>query len=286
MMRVYDATPCGLGEGPLWHPLREQLFWFDITGKTLYCRDGEQRLEWRFDEYVSAAGWVDRDTLLIASETALWRFDINSGSRTVLVALEADNPVTRSNDGRADPFGGFWIGTMGKQAEAGAGAIYRYYRGELRQLVGEVSIANAICFAPDKRCAYYTDTVEQIVWRQPLAPLHGWPAGAQEKLLDLRSEALNPDGAVCDAAGNLWIAQWGAARVAQYSPAGELLQAVAAPTAHVSCPAFGGIGLSTLYVTSAMQGLSDPQIAATPAGQTLCLDAGVAGLPEYPVILE
>ncbi|ANG61083.1 gluconolactonase [Marinobacterium aestuarii] len=285
MMQVYDATSCGLGEGPLWHPLRGQLFWFDITGKTLYCRDGEQLQQWHFAEYVSAAGWVDLDTLLIASETALLRFDLVTGAQTPLVALEADNRVTRSNDGRADPCGGFWIGTMGKQAERGAGAIYRYYRGELRLLVDRVSITNAICFAPDKSCAYYTDTVEQIIWRQPLEPLHGWPVGERQMLLDLRPENLNPDGAVCDAAGNLWIAQWGAARVAQYSPAGEFLQAIATPTQHVTCPAFAGADLQRLYVTSATQGLSEAQIAAEPAGQTLFIDTDTQGVAEYPVIL-
>jgi sugar lactone lactonase YvrE len=285
MMQVYDSTVCGLGEGPLWHPLRQQLFWFDIAAKTLYCREGEQLRHWIFAEQVSAAGWVDFHTLLIASESALLRFDIDSGLQTRVAALDADNPLTRSNDGRADPFGGFWIGTMGKQAEPAAGAIYRYYRGELRQLVGEISISNAICFAPDKSCTYYTDTVEQIIWRQPLDPAHGWPAGERQLLLDLRPENLHPDGAVCDAQGNLWMAQWGAARVAQYSPAGELLQVLAAPAAHVTCPAFGGPKLSRLYVTSATQDLSASEIAATPAGQTLYMETDATGLPEYPVML-
>ncbi len=285
MMKVYDATACGLGEGPLWHPVRGQLFWFDITASTLYTRQDDRLRRWRFKEMVSAAGWVDQDTLLIASETALLRFDLRSAEQTPVVALEADNPVTRSNDGRADPWGGFWIGTMGKQAESAAGAIYRYYRGELRQIIADISISNAICFAQDRNCAYYTDTAEQIIWRQPLEPVHGWPAGERQPLLDLRAEDLNPDGAVCDADGNLWVAQWGAARIACYSPRGEFLQAIPAPTAHVTCPAFGGTDLTRLFATSARQGLSASQLASQPAGQTLYLDQGVKGQPEPAVIL-
>ena len=94
---------------------------------------GEQK-SWDFSEHVSAAGWVDHDTLLIASETGLWRFSLTTGRKDLVVALEADNPITRSNDGRADPWGGFWIGTMGKRAEPGAGAIYRFWQGALRRL--------------------------------------------------------------------------------------------------------------------------------------------------------
>ena len=89
---------------------------------------------WQFDEHVSAAGWIDHDRLLIASETRLFSFNLATQAQQTVVALEAKDPRTRSNDGRADPWGGFWIGTMGKQAEAGLGGIYRYYQGTLRPL--------------------------------------------------------------------------------------------------------------------------------------------------------
>lgn len=76
--RVFDDTQCDFGEGPLWHPEREQLFWFDINAHRLYTRDGDGRRMWQFDEYVSAAGWVSRDQMLIASETALFLFDLEA----------------------------------------------------------------------------------------------------------------------------------------------------------------------------------------------------------------
>ena len=84
-----------------------------------------------------------------------------------IAPLEADNPVTRSNDGRADPWGGFWIGTMGFNAEPQAGAIYRYYKGEVLPIVRNITISNAICFAPDRSCAYYTDTPTRQIMPMP-----------------------------------------------------------------------------------------------------------------------
>ena len=134
-VRIYDQTPCQLGEGPLWHPTRQELFWFDIMANKLYRRHGDQVQDWQFSENVSAAGWLDADTLLVASAAALLRFDITTGTHEVVQSLEADNPLTRSNDGRADPWGGFWIGTMGRNAEPEAGATYRYFPGALRPLV-------------------------------------------------------------------------------------------------------------------------------------------------------
>lgn len=232
---IHDNRNCELGEGPLWHPLRGQLFWFDIIGKRLMTRDGDAPREWQFEEHVSAAGWVDQDTLLIASETALSRFDLTTGASEPLVALEADDPRTRSNDGRADPWGGFWIGTMGKEAEPELGAIYRFYRGELRQLFAPITISNAICFAPDQSCAYFTDTLTQKVMRQTLDD-EGWPNGDPEVLIDLRADGLFPDGAVVDGEGCLWIAQWGASRVARYSSDGEFLSAIPLPARSPALP--------------------------------------------------
>lgn len=278
---VFDDRPCALGEGPLWHPVRKQLFWFDILGKRLMSRTDKSSLEWQFDKHVSAAGWVDADRLLIATETALIRFDLVTGASHELVHLEADNPVTRSNDGRADPLGGFWIGTMGRNAEPGAGAIYRFYRGELRLLFPDITISNAICFTPDGRFACFTDTPRRQIMRVPL-DARGWPAAEPTVFIDLTAEGLTPDGAVIDAQGCLWNAQWGASRVARYGTDGRFLSAVTVPSVHTTCPAFGGADLKTLFVTSATEGLAAP---APGDGLTHQGVLDVAGQAEHRVIL-
>ncbi|SPH18744.1 6-deoxy-6-sulfogluconolactonase [Defluviimonas aquaemixtae] len=277
---VFSATRCALGEGPMWHPERAELFWFDILGKRLHAKGAGGERNWQFDEHISAAGRIDRETLLIASETGLYRFDIGSGERSLVVALEADNPVTRSNDGRADPWGGFWIGTMGKTAERGAGAIYRFYRGELQKLIADVTISNSICFRADRSAAFYTDTRIGRIMRQPLAAADGWPEGEPEVFLDLgHNDALGVDGSVMDSEGCLWNAQWGASRVERYAPDGRLLETVGVPTSQASCPAFGGDDLKTLYITTAADGVKDDE-----AGKTYGTRIDVAGLADPEVV--
>ncbi|MDK3073520.1 SMP-30/gluconolactonase/LRE family protein [Sedimentitalea sp. JM2-8] len=277
---LFDARACALGEGPLWHPERGQLFWFDILGRRLLTRTARGPAQWTFDEMVSAAGWIDRDSLLIASETRLFRFDLVSGAATTVCDLEADRPETRSNDGRADPRGGFWIGTMGKAAERGAGAIYRYYRGELRRLFAGLTIPNAICFSPDGRCAYFCDTPTRRIRRQAL-DASGWPKGDPSDLVTITGDGVFPDGAVVDAEGCLWNAQWGGARVVRYDASGREIARVAVPARQSSCPAFGGANLDELFVTSAATGLAGPA-----EGQTFRLSvAPVAGQAEHRVMV-
>ena len=282
---IHDPTVCTLGEGPLWHPEREQLYWFDIIERRLLTRENGATRSWTFEGHVSAAGWIDRRHLLIASETGLLRFDLDSGRSELLVPLEADNPVTRSNDGRADPQGGFWIGTMGKGLEPAAGAIYRFYRGEVRRLFAGITVPNAICFAADGQAAFFADTRKQRIWRQGL-DAEGWPQGAPQVFVDMVADGLNPDGAVIDAAGVLWNAQWGAARVAAYGPDGRFLHAIAFAAEKTTCPAFGGPDLGTLYCTSASEGLDADARAAHPAaGATFAVRLKARGRREHRVIL-
>lgn len=279
---IYDERRCELGEGPLWHPIREQLFWFDITNRKLLSQDASGALDWDLPQMVSAAGWIDENRLMIAGETGLSLFDITSGSLTLLAEIEADKPENRSNDGRADPQGGFWFGTMGKAEEPGAGAIYRYYRGEIRKIFNNITIPNAICFPPQGSFAHFADTFTGKVMKVTL-DAEGWPNAAPEVFLDLSGEGLNPDGAVIDAAGIMWLAQWGAGRVAAYGPDAAFLRAVYFATAHTTCPAFAG---DLLYCTTAQQGLSPQDRLDQPqAGKVLRARNVAQGQSEHQVIL-
>lgn len=275
---IFNDTACQLGEGPLWHPERQQFFWFDILGKTLHTHENDAHKSWSFDEYVSAAGWVDHDTLLIASQSALFTFDLSTRTRKDTVcALEADNPVTRSNDGRADPYGGFWIGTMGIELEPNAGAIYRYYKGELRKLYGDITISNSICFSPDGTRAYFTDTAVADIMSVAL-DAEGWPIGTPEVLI---ANAGHPDGSVVDMQGNIWNAQWGGSRIDVFSPEGDKLRSIAFSAAQITCPAFGGAERKTLFATSAAAGLD----AGGDHGKTFAKPIDAQGQKEHQVIL-
>jgi sugar lactone lactonase YvrE len=209
-------------------------------------------------------------------------FNIETGETEFVCSLEADTPLTRSNDGRADPFGGFWIGTMGKNAEPKAGAIYRYFEGALRKVVSNITISNSICFSPDGAYAYYTDTVTDKIMRLELDE-DGWPAGKAELFI---KDANHPDGSVVDADGNLWNAQWGSYRVACYSPQGVIQRYVEVGGLQSSCPAFGGPDGTTLFVTTAQQNIPDADLEKSDLhGHVFMIENVAKGQTEHRVIL-
>jgi sugar lactone lactonase YvrE len=284
-MDVFDGRRCELGEGALWHPIRGQLFWFDISGRALLSREGDEAKRWDFESCVSAAGWIDRDHLLVASETGLWRLALSTGHREHVSPLDCSGGRLRPNDGRADPWGGFWISTMGRNAEDRAGSIWRLWRGEMRLLFPGLTIPNAICFDREREVAYLADTAQGIVWRQALDPASGWPRGEPEVFLELARSGLNPDGAIVDAAGRFWNAQWGASRVACYDANGAFLGEEKFEARQLSCPAFGGLNLDILHVTSAQHGMDEKTRRGEPfAGMTFARRIQSRGVPEPAVI--
>src|SRR5210317_775168 len=286
MTQIFDQTFCSLGEGPLWHPLRQSLFWFDINAFTLFEKSpdaapSQQPQRWQFDTFVSAAGWIDETTLLIAKKGALITFDLDTQRQTDVADLEPDQAQTRPNDGRADPLGGFWIGTMGINLEQNAGAIYRYYRGELRKLYSDWTIPNATCFSPCARWAYITDTPQALILRISLDE-NGWPDGAPAVIADMSQGDFRPDGAVVDCDGRMWIAHYGYAKVTVLNPDGTPHYVIALAADQPTCPAFGGPDRRSLFVTSAGQSKAHPDVAD---GRVLRVETQTHGQAEHRVIL-
>lgn len=280
---VFSSRPCQLGEGPLWDGKRQSLFWFDIIEKKLFEKSATTNNTWQFKEYVSAIGKTQNNQFFLASETGLWVLDVVSGTKLNVCDLEADNPATRSNDGRADPWGGFWIGTMGKNAEHQLGAIYRWYDGELREIVPGVTVPNGICFDDQSNRAYFADTLAGKVWSVEVSPTSGWPINEPSVFIDVESTNIKIDGAIVDAEGNYVAAIMGEGGLYVYNPEGNIIQTIATPTPFPTCPAFGGLEYNDVFVTTASYPVIDLPSDDQPHGQTFMLGNALNGKPEPEV---
>lgn len=281
---LFIDSRCTLGEGPIWHHQRQRLFWFDIVNATLFEADTAGNIVKRFTfaEPASAAGIIDRDTVAVATCGAMVRLDLNTGQTSELAPFEADKPGNRPNDGRVDPTGGFWIGTMGRtgNAEKAPGSVYQFKAGRMTTILRDIRIPNSICFSPDGRTAYFTDAGE-VIRKVAIDAVTGLPAGEWTDFTGCPEGLGHADGSVVDSEGYLWSARWGGSAVIRFSPGGEVDRVVRLPVSRVSCPAFGGEDLRTLYLTTARQGLSAEELEREPhAGSVFALRVDVPGLPE------
>jgi sugar lactone lactonase YvrE len=281
-------SKCALGEGPFWHPDRQQLFFFDINNQKLFAASATGDIEgsWSFGENVAAAAIIDADNLALVTETGLKRFNLQTSEQSLIVPIEADNAATRGNDSRVHPSGAFWIGTMPKNEDAPGGTLYHYRAGKLSVLRSNASIPNATCFTRDGRTAYWADTPTQQILKVETDPATGLPVGDWSVFADVSEGPGYPDGAVVDSEGYLWSARWGGSCVVRHAPDGSVDRVVEVPVSQVTCPAFGGPDLKTLFITTAAKTLSPEQLAAEKvAGGIFAIRLDVPGLPEARITL-
>ncbi len=172
IVSVFSDHICRLGEGPSYDPATDSLYWFDIVNSQLLEKrlsGGETRVH-ALGQMARAIAIIVARRQLIATETGLHVRDVATGKMTLHTPIEADNPMTRSNDSRVHPCGALWTGTMGKGEEKGAGSIYWFFKGELRKLYSGITVSNSICFSENGTIAYYTDTATGLLMRVACDP--------------------------------------------------------------------------------------------------------------------
>ena len=275
-----------LGEGVVWSSAHGEVQWTDILGRRFWTyspSDGATRSVALPDRLACFAP-LGGTSLLAGFAGGLEVFDLKSGARRPIAAIEPDRPTTRVNDGKLDRRGRLVFGTM-DEAPGGArpiGQVYAYEGGTSpRALVSGVRIANSIAFSPDGRRMYFADTPTKII-RCYDYDLDSGDLSGERTFATVEGPGF-PDGSTVDADGCLWNAEWGGGRVVRYTPDGRVDRAVAMPCSQVTCCAFGGARLDRLYVTTARIGLDAAALAREPhAGALFVIDAGVTGLADTP----
>lgn len=275
-----------LGEGALWSPRLQALWWVDILGRRLHQCDaqGQSRRSWQLDEEVSAVAEGRGERLLLALRRGFARFAPFEAEAIprYLHCPRQELPGNRFNDGKCDPQGRFWAGSMDFDAVAPTGTLYRFDAdARCTPQDSGFPVCNGPAWSLDGRTLYFNDTVGARTLSYDFDPVSGGVSGRRVwREWDRDAEGL-PDGMTTDAEGCLWIAHWGGSSVTRHDPVGgELLARIELPVTQVTSCAFGGPQLRTLFITSAAVGLDAAQRAAQPlAGGLFAVDVDVAGLP-------
>jgi sugar lactone lactonase YvrE len=288
--RPLPVPPSLLGESPFWHPAEAALYWCDIPGRRLN----------RFHPASGTHQWWDLDTepgcaapllgggLLLAMRDGLWRFDPRNGRRHRVAEPPYDPKVERFNDGKADPQGRFWVGTIYEPRDAARAALYRWSDGQLERVAGDATVSNGLAWSPDGRTMYWSDTKTHRIDALDFDPADGTLSRrrpfaqfeARQPGQPLQSYGGRPDGAAVDSEGGYWSAMFEGQRLLRFSPDGQVLREVPLPVRCATMACFGDADLKTLYITTAREKRPPEELAAQPwAGCVLRMRVDVVGLP-------
>ena len=271
-----------LGEGPIWDGRAQALWWVDITAPAIHRfhpASGEHR-HWAMPEHVGSLSVRERGGLIVAFKRGFGTFDPASGRVEMLDPCEADMTQNRFNDGRCDRAGRFWAGSLTYSEDRPHGTLWRLEADHCaHKVLDGITVPNGLCWSPDDRTMYFTDTPTREILAYDFDLASGTPSNP--RLFARVSGPGWPDGAITDSEGFLWSGEWDGARVVRYAPDGTIDRVVEVPARRATCCAFGGPELSTLYITSAWDRMSEAERAEWPlSGHLFAYDAGVRGLPD------
>ncbi len=277
-----------LGEGAIWDTRRKRLYWVDIhEGKVhIYNPADETDQVVKVGQRVGAVVPRRGGGLMLAVHHGFASLDLETNELTIIDDPEKDLPDNCFNDGKCDPAGRFWAGTVSINSEPGAGSLYCMDTDRsVRRMFGGVTCSNGIAWSLDRSTMYYIDTPTRQVDAFDYDVETGEIAN-RRAAVTVPEKMGKPDGMTIDAEGMLWIAMWEGSRVTRWDPrAGTLEQTIPIPALRVTSCAFGGENLDELYVTTARIRMTETQLAEQPhAGGVFRVRPGVRGIEAHEFV--
>jgi sugar lactone lactonase YvrE len=280
-IRCVHPAAALLGEGPVWVPETQSLFWLDIHGRRIHVLDrasGSSRsveTPFRIGSLAprSGGGFVaGSDCGFVLIDEQLARFE-------PIGDPEPDLPGNRFNDGKLDRQGRFWAGTMDDAEAATTGTLYRLDASlAWSRHDAPYHVPNGPAFSPDGTVMYHTDSAARVIYRFELTA--EGDLRDKETFIRFEEQDGHPDGMTTDSEGNLWIAFWDGWCIRQISSDGEVKQTIGLPVQRPTSCAFGGESLDILFTTSARVGLDAQALEGQPdAGGLFAIEGLARGLP-------
>lgn len=271
-----------LGEGAFWDYKNKRLFWVDIEGKKLHIYDPATKNN-RSLPSPSRIGTVvpqTDSTAVVALEDGIYIMNLRDGSLALLSDIESDMKGNRFNDGKCDPNGNLWVGSMHLDESESVASLYRITSsGETTRMLEDITISNGIVWSSDHKKMYYIDTPTGLV-RSFDYDMFSSEISNERSAIEIPARLGYPDGMAIDEEDMVWIALWNGRAVARFNPeTGELLQKIDVPAQNVTSCAFGGDQLDILYITTASIGMTDEEKIKYPmAGSLFKVKPGVKGV--------
>ncbi len=268
-----------MGEGPLWDVRQNRLYWLDIVEGKIHRYDPATHKNETFavGKYVSSVTPTIRGDFLITKGHAIYKWRPEHKMEKVISA-EQRMAGNRFNDGKCDPAGRFWVGSMDMKEERQSGSLYRLSADlSIKKMCSGLTVSNGIDWSPGNETMYHVDSPTRRIFAYDF-DLDGGTISRKRVAITIPEGNGFPDGITVDCEGNIWVAQWGGSRISRWEPEGRLLEEISVPASQVSSCTFGGRNLDTLYVTTARYGIGRSQVNnEVHAGSLFSIVPGVRG---------
>ncbi|MBL4662507.1 MAG: SMP-30/gluconolactonase/LRE family protein, partial [Flavobacteriaceae bacterium] len=271
-----------LGEGAFWNYKTQEFYWIDILGKEVHIYNPETKVDRSFPTPSRVGTVVPQtdSTAVIALDAGIYILNTNNGAIEILSDVEKEMAFNRFNDGKCDPNGNLWVGSMHLDESEPLGSVYKVSSdGKTTKMIDSVTISNGIVWTKDASIMYYIDTPTAQIRAYDYDKINATISNGRT-VVSVPETLGYPDGMAIDEKGMLWVGLWNGNGVARFNPkTGELMSKIKVPAHNVTACAFGGPNLDKLYITTARVDMTKEESAKYPlAGSIFVASPGVKGV--------
>jgi sugar lactone lactonase YvrE len=256
---LYIKTDCVIGEVPIWDEASRKLYFIDIIGSNIliyHDETGELR-KIPAGQNIGSIVLTEEGGIIANLVDGIYRVDESAGEKSFIANPESDIKNNRFNDGKCDPSGRMWVGTMSRTLDSGfgdyipRGSLYCMdHDMRIEKKLEDVTISNGLAWTNDKTIFYFIDSPTQTVvafdYDDESAAIKN-----RRVALDFRDVEGIPDGMCIDCEDKLWVAFFDGRAVRHCDPqSGEILETIDVPASKVTCTAFGGDDYRDLIITT------------------------------------
>jgi len=276
-IRAISEVISDLGEGPIWSADTNSVTWTDITQNTFHTADIDtgKTMSFGVPSMVGAIAHSKEGGYIAATQKGFARIGVD-GKYSPLHSFLPDD--MRMNDGKVDPSGRFWAGSMALSFEKGRGSLYVLEKdNSYRSILDDITLSNGMGWSPDAQYFYYIDSVPGVLKRFDYDLYTGHISNPKD-LITFDSSSGIPDGMSMSSDGKIVIALWDGGRIEIYEPSGEKVSEITLGVSRPTSCTFAGPNRDILIVSTASQGID--QADEPLAGKILAVTGtGLSGLP-------
>ena len=250
-----------LGEGTLWVPSHNSIYFVDIKKKkilTLNIKSNKKRII-KINKEIGFLSHIRKDIFLLGLQSELRIVNFRNKKIIKSIKIEGDKPLNRINDGKTDLKGRLWFGTMDNpERKIKNGSLYCLDKKLILHKVDtKYYITNGPVFI-NNDTFLHTDSGRKIIFKIKIN--NNYKIIKKTTFIKFSKKDGSPDGMTIDNKKNVWICHFGGACISVYNLKGKKIHNLKLPAKNITNCTFGGKNMNDLYVTSALKGMKIDEV--------------------------
>ena len=259
--KVIWNTKTILGEGTLWVPSQNSLYFVDIKKKKIFILNTKSNKKkiFKLDKEIGFLAHVKKDIFLLGLKSELRIINLKNKKILKSIKIESDKPLNRINDGKTDPLGRLWFGTMDNlERNIKNGSLYCLDKKlKLHKVDSKYYITNGPAFI-SHNVFLHTDSRKKIIYKIKINK--EYKIIKKESFLKFSKKDGSPDGMTLDNKKNLWVCFYRGACIRVYNSKAKKIHKINLPAKNITNCTFGGIKKNEIFITSALKGMKKKEI--------------------------